>query len=425
VASKFRIIQFGITLFIKDKEAYKAYPFNAYVIQDEGFRQGYMGLEMSALQFLVSYGMDFNKWIKEGVPYVGKMEEMSLLKNDNEYLGDMIEILDKKYQDETEKEFGFIAKWMADTTNRTPHFIPGANSYIRKYYYQQLKKKYPHCVVDFTQIDKMQGLILYKPFLETEKEEYNSKKSQEIWSKIGFRNVFKAICESHLPVVGHNCFYDFLFLYNSFEEPLPEPLSKYKNALGKLFVEIYDTKLVFTDIAVIEQLKLLIPDTVLESIYALLGKQQNPKIEFGEGFNKYSTVSLSHEAGFDSYMTGFAFLKMQEILKGSIKKYKGLINCYNGIFSFNIQGEDLAKSDIMVVTSNAESVVNLAYTQIEEFKEYATIKINDEGNAIFVLFDQYSTNSKGKELITKEIEKYDVLQILNWKEYSAKRSAKS
>jgi len=97
VAQKFRIIQFGFTLFLPNApDQYVAYPFNAYVMQDECFRQGFIGMEVSALQFLTEHGMDFNKWIKESVSYIGSYDEEKLRNEENKDSEQPIELSEKK-----------------------------------------------------------------------------------------------------------------------------------------------------------------------------------------------------------------------------------------------------------------------------------------------------------------------------------------
>jgi len=89
---------------------------------------------------------------------------------------------------------------------------------------------------------KEKGIEIRRPLTDIEKEEVKKKKEELIWEKVGFRNMIKAIYQSKLPIVGHNCFYDFLFLYSAFEDIPPETIFDYKSSLGSLFVDIYDTK---------------------------------------------------------------------------------------------------------------------------------------------------------------------------------------
>ena len=416
VAQKYRIIQFGITLFVKVSDSYTAYPFNSYVMQDEAYRQGYIGMEVSALQFLTEHGMDFNKWIKEGVAYIGKYDEENLQRDDShDILNDPIKLHEKKYQEETEKEFELIEKLVKDG-KEDRHFIPTANSYIRKYYHQQIANKYPNYVLEKAFQDKIEGIVMRKPLSLQEKEEMAKIKEQENWNKVGFRNVFKAICNSHLPIVGHNCFYDFLFLYCSFEEQPPESLLEYKTAFAKLFIETYDTKYMVCDKKVNDITKLFYQDTILETIYGHMLKQEFPKITIAACYDKYSKGSSCHEAGYDSYITGYSFLKMAYILKDDFKKYKGMINCHNGTFIYNMYGTDFIKNDTFVVTSSDEKYLAGIYKKIEIFKDYATIRMHDEKNAIFVVFDQCSP--KGQEELLEFMKKDTKLKIGNWQDYS-------
>jgi poly(A)-specific ribonuclease len=44
------------------------------------------------------------------------------------------------------------------------------------------------------------------------------------------------------PLIGHNCYSDLLFIYNSLIANLPNELTKFKHVLHSKLPEIYDTK---------------------------------------------------------------------------------------------------------------------------------------------------------------------------------------
>ncbi|CAJ1418633.1 unnamed protein product [Effrenium voratum] len=61
-------------------------------------------------------------------------------------------------------------------------------------------------------------------------------------ARVGVRSLTDEITRSQKPLVGHNCFYDFLHLYQSFYADLPEGISDFKAAWLQLFPQTLDTK---------------------------------------------------------------------------------------------------------------------------------------------------------------------------------------
>jgi poly(A)-specific ribonuclease len=59
---------------------------------------------------------------------------------------------------------------------------------------------------------------------------------------MGFTLVIEAIIKARKPVVGHNCMYDWLYLYNQFIGRLPETYLQFATEWNKLFPKTYDTK---------------------------------------------------------------------------------------------------------------------------------------------------------------------------------------
>ena len=59
---------------------------------------------------------------------------------------------------------------------------------------------------------------------------------------MGFTLVIKAMIEAKKPLIGHNCMYDWLYLYNQFIDKLPDTFGEFIVRWNKLFPMTYDTK---------------------------------------------------------------------------------------------------------------------------------------------------------------------------------------
>ena len=58
---------------------------------------------------------------------------------------------------------------------------------------------------------------------------------RKIEEKVGFRRLWKAIYERGVPMVGHNCMLDLMFMYSHFENKLPPTLTQFKQYITDLF----------------------------------------------------------------------------------------------------------------------------------------------------------------------------------------------
>ena len=75
-AERYRIIQLGISIFTKQISStsqlpqYTALPYNFYIFPYEEYNNNQFNMDISSILFNKSHGIDFNKWIKQGVSYV-------------------------------------------------------------------------------------------------------------------------------------------------------------------------------------------------------------------------------------------------------------------------------------------------------------------------------------------------------------------
>lgn len=74
VASKFNIIQIGITFILDDEKnvgKYIAYPYNFYVFpRESSHHDPVISLQSGCVQFNTNQNMDWNRWIKKGINFV-------------------------------------------------------------------------------------------------------------------------------------------------------------------------------------------------------------------------------------------------------------------------------------------------------------------------------------------------------------------
>lgn len=182
-------------------------------------------------------------------------------------------------------------------------------------------------------------------------------------SLLGFTKVFRLLTALRKPIIGHNILIDLSLLAHTFESQLPRSYKKYKVFIHNLFPVVYDTK------TISYELRNSLPENkrwkqnLLETLY--------PYFKDGDGRHlalnsPYITVKDNilcnnfHNAGFDSYCTGYIFIRMAHILvsKGNnnpkqtymcgqllnaVSPYKNCLNVIRGTIAYVVSIIDFLK----------------------------------------------------------------------------------
>lgn len=103
VASKFNIIQIGITFVIKDpkeQDQFIAYPFNFYVFPRETFlADPVISLQAGCVNFNTEHDMDWNRWIKKGINFI-KIADIDKVRNrDSKTFAEFTEVFEDVHKD--------------------------------------------------------------------------------------------------------------------------------------------------------------------------------------------------------------------------------------------------------------------------------------------------------------------------------------
>eukprot|EP00736_Rhodelphis_marinus_P001285 Rmarinus@m.25845 len=339
VASRFHIIQVGMALFHSndDGKGFTVRPYNFYLFPETGE----ITLEASAIAFLKKNGMDFNKWMYQGIPFVGEARERDIR---SDYFGDELPGEAKKEDGDGEPQTGvkktsrkkavatrtddctFVKKcmqsineWIENGHVDKEFTTPECNGFLRRLLYQELEDdKYNSYYIEKKSgsNDRVASLVICN-FTPEEKKEWDKERAEELFQsykmKVGFRSVFDALSKAKCPIVGHHCLYDLLFLYNHLHAKLPETLVEFKTKLKELFPVVYDTK----HLAMLADMGSL----ALESLHAAV-KERFPQIqiEFAPGFDMYKSSTAAHEAAYDAYITGIAYVHLRQHLSDSLAR---------------------------------------------------------------------------------------------------------
>lgn len=324
---QFVIMQFGLCLFKKiSATKYTAQPYNFFVFPASPTPKKIdlrFLCQASSMTFLAENNFDFNKWVKQGVFYLSKVEaeKYEELKRQMEVRrSNRIEVSepeDVTFVSSTKEK---ITNFLADP-KATSVDIECGNPYKRKLVYQVVEDDFKDQRLVAQKGDNEKFLVVKrltdKIIKEIEKKGQN-KKNEDMKCK-GFLYIIEAIIDSGKPMVGHNCLLDILHTYKQFLYPLPDSLDKFKHSLRSVFPKLLDTKL----IASVEPLKSCIPITQLGDAFSLVYSTPNvrglPKVEVKLP-KKYSGKGAAHSAWYDAYMTGHCFTTFNAFLELQLEK---------------------------------------------------------------------------------------------------------
>eukprot|EP00758_Cryptobia_borreli_P001705 Tbor_TRINITY_DN2463_c0_g1::TRINITY_DN2463_c0_g1_i1::g.2621::m.2621/K01148/PARN, PNLDC1; poly(A)-specific ribonuclease len=287
VAMRFSIIQFGICTFHRENpqnpNEYTARPFNFFLFPSQQPGGDYLDRSLerdlvmspSAIGFNRRHGMDFQKWITQGVEYCNGPQERALLEMVSRE--EQIELSKKKMAADREaalealpspeeKKYFYACETLAkefmkevdqelEGTDQRPKevMLPSTRSRaardVTRGYLEGLY--HPLLLVGLRGKTHIKDTLLIRQTKEEmvrHQERRIEMQRLRVADFVGFRTIYKAMVESRRPVVGHNCFVDLCFTMAAFDEPLDHTnLCQYKKLLNDRFPVIFDTKYIVND----------------------------------------------------------------------------------------------------------------------------------------------------------------------------------
>ncbi|XP_046815939.1 pre-piRNA 3'-exonuclease trimmer-like [Vespa crabro] len=358
----FIIIQFGITAVTKlETDKYKTATFNFYLFPMSIPTKNRRFLcQVGAVEFLSSYYFDFNKVIYNGISYLNKTEKVILkqyLEND-ELLKNVENNMLYKNDNEIKRAIDTVAKWLENSNKNDNVLKLFASSYNVQYFLQKvLRDRFP--VIWTTSNDK--EVTIFMVTLEVrkilEKEEEQNLDEALLDSYVGFTKVFNFLVDLKKPIVGHNPLLDLMYMYKLFYKSLPKNYKEFKTEIHKLFPKIFDTRCLSYQLKDDNKEDLCLSHS-LGSLYYFFseGKGSNHISKSVTIETGYSIKNLykAHDAGFDSYLTAYIFIKMAYVyiiakkeetfpysIVYGIKEFMNYINLpHTSNFYLKLDGED-------------------------------------------------------------------------------------
>ena len=146
-----------------------------------------------------------------------------------------------------------------------------------------------------------------------------------IQDELGFSLYIDYLCQKKIPIIGHNIYYDMMFLYDKLIGDLPDDFYSFKQKIHEYFPKIYDTKYIST-VLTKQNKKCNIEKTNLDNVYKnVIKNHYDIYIPFfpdaPNGFCLYNDMERDklHDAGYDSIITGRSFILLNKALENSFE----------------------------------------------------------------------------------------------------------
>jgi len=234
---------------------------------------------------------------------------------------------------------------------------------------------------------------------EKAKEDAIEKQIQE---ELGFTNYIKYLSSKSIPIIGHNIYFDLMFIYDKFISDLPSDFYSFKSSLHKYFPIIYDTKYISSCETTYES------KTNLEILHKTIAKKKyDMYVKFEQdienGFSK--EMNDLHDAGYDSKITGECFVLMNKALENNYVVNNPEINKSNNKKKKKPKFEEDSISENNIINNS----IKYGFCRLELFDKYQNIAQMSLVEADYgkIILD---TNKQSKEEYLKN-EKYLINNI--------------
>lgn len=334
------IIQFGISAFqrVHDENTYTAEIFNFFLLpRSIPLKNRQFLWQIGALEFLTTYGFDFNKFAYQGISYLDQADEAILQKlvQENMLFHNVEQSISYTEEEDFKNIVVKIFQWLNTASDDTDSFkIESPTPTLQYFMHKELRKRFPN--IWTLSGNNMITVIKVPPESRRilEQEEGSILENVLLESYIGFSKVFKLLVTLKKPIIAHNPFLDFMFMHQQFYKPLPRKYIDFKNNMHQLFPIIYDTKFLSFELREILQTEEKWKLNTLSALVNYFSNERGQHIVLGSPIIKFTTDSDEsddvisskkyHTAGWDAYFSGYIFIRLTHIF--ATKRYGQSLN---------------------------------------------------------------------------------------------------
>ena len=182
--------------------------------------------------------------------------------------------------------------------------------------------------------------------------------------ELGFSKFIEYLCAKKIPIIGHNIYYDMMFVFDKLIGDLPPDFYSFKEQIHQYFPIIYDTKYITTKLTQ-QYKKCNIEKTNLDNVYKTIMKDRfDIYVDFfpdaPNGFCLYNDMERDklHDAGYDSIITGRCFILLNKALE-------------NGFEITNVNKQNLGIASKELDKEKEEIKIKYGFADKNLFEQYA------------------------------------------------------
>ena len=394
IPTQYALFTCGISIFRPldtgdSMKQYETHNYNFYLLPQKAMAcsNKIMGFNTQAISFLNKHNtVDFDKWFKNGVPYI-RSENLSTLTKDihkksmEETLKNLKETKeDAPYLSNTKlinynlEEKERLLEWYTED-NTTPFRYLDIDATAKKAFLYDLSRM-NEIDIGLLYLEEYKNEITHERYITITKQ--SKKETEDLYAKMreklndkihkymGFTKLWDILKDNiqayRIPVVGHNLLVDLMYLYNHLERKIDRNFFTFREQVhSHIFPFIFDTKLIADHFSLghlcLEDMWKSLKDN--DSIKQKIAVK--PATEIADGnFN-------AHNAAYDAYITGWAFMLMKKNMT-DIDRYANKLKYRNSRY-YDI---GLTEKQICIAKNNKTLVFTCKYT------DYSNVDINGE-----------------------------------------------
>ncbi|NWZ94175.1 PNDC1 ribonuclease, partial [Nesospiza acunhae] len=384
---------------------YVVHSYNFFLLPSTlGIKDVEFTLSASSIQFLSHYGFDYNKFLKDGIPYMNEVQEKILRQH---LLAGTWKVCSNADRDVLKKAIDEVTTWIAAAKEEDTMILQDLSGYhiieVQLVLRQALENVWTEPLGDKKVMVKKVSPE-HRQLLENSSYDRCQKKLI-LLSARGFTNLFEILVKVKKPLVGHNMLMDLMHLHDKFYRPLPESYEEFKRNIHNLFPVIIDTKTVTKSVQKVRCTDKNITHPLV------FGSNLNPKgppcpvIALASGCSRYAEKKFPHEAGYDAFLCGSVLLMSAHLLlcrstdgaveaEPSFSQYLAVlaehVNKVNfirgGVSSINFSGEDSPCRHPPALVVHVRGWPGLTEGQIyQEFKAHCSFDVRRLSKNQFIL----------------------------------------
>ncbi|GFE54983.1 CAF1 family ribonuclease [Babesia ovis] len=234
-------------------------PMSVYTIPSSN---KFFKVSTTTLQFLKDNNFDFHSWIHHGVQHLTPSEEKEKKHSIEQRKKELEQMLEHSGSQREQQAVEFdlsslspedrqmaegiiqrIKEWISGDSN-DPLEIEMESAFQRLLMHTIIGQQFPQVYSHSARRGEERVICVYK----SQKELYHQQKLaleselQRIDDEVGVRQLFDEIVRHGKILVGHNCFYDILHVYQTYYGDLPESVDEFRKVWTDKFRNTLDTK---------------------------------------------------------------------------------------------------------------------------------------------------------------------------------------